>query len=82
MRLHLKVTPNASRSEIIAEENGDLKVKVQAPPEAGKANKAAIKLIAKYFKVPQNRVKIISGKKFHQKIVEIFDSPNNNTSGR
>jgi uncharacterized protein (TIGR00251 family) len=79
MRFNLKVIPNASRSEIIVEKNGDLKIKVQAPPEDGKANKAVIKLLAQHFKIPKNRVKIIAGEKSHQKIIEVFDLPNENT---
>ncbi|MDR1366911.1 MAG: DUF167 domain-containing protein [Puniceicoccales bacterium] len=79
MRLSLKVIPNAARSEIIVEENGDLKVKVQAPPEDGKANKAVIQLLAKHFRVPKNRIRIIAGQKSSQKIIEVFDLPNENT---
>jgi uncharacterized protein (TIGR00251 family) len=79
MRFHLKVIPHASRSEVIAEVNGDLKIKVQAPPEDGRANKAAIQLLAKHFNVPQNRIKIVAGEKSHQKIIEVFGLPNENT---
>jgi uncharacterized protein (TIGR00251 family) len=79
VRLSLKVIPNAARSEIIVEENGDLKVKVQAPPEDGKANKAVIQLLAKHFRVPKNRIRIIAGQKSSQKIIEVFDLPNENT---
>jgi uncharacterized protein (TIGR00251 family) len=78
MRFNLKVIPNASRSEIIIEKNGNWKVKVQAPPEDGKANKAVIQLLAQHFKVPKTRVKIIAGEKSHQKIIEVFDLPNEN----
>jgi uncharacterized protein (TIGR00251 family) len=79
MRFNLKVIPNASRSEVIIEENGDWKVKVQAPPEDGRANKAVIQLLAKHFKISKNRVKIIAGERSHQKIIEVFDLPNENT---
>jgi uncharacterized protein (TIGR00251 family) len=79
MRFNLKVIPNASRSEIIVEENGNLKVKVQVPPEDGRANKAIIQLLAQHFKIPKNRVKIVAGEKSHQKIIEVFNLPNENT---
>ncbi|MDR2812652.1 MAG: DUF167 domain-containing protein [Puniceicoccales bacterium] len=79
MRFNLKVIPNASRSELITEENGDLKVKVQTPPEDGRANKAVIQLLAKHFKVSKNRIKIIVGERSRQKIIEVFDLPNENT---
>jgi uncharacterized protein (TIGR00251 family) len=79
VRFNLKVIPNASRSEVTVEANGDLKVKVQAPPENDRANRATIQLLAKHFKVPKNRIKIVAGQKSHQKIVEVFDLPNENT---
>ncbi|MDR1590381.1 MAG: DUF167 domain-containing protein [Puniceicoccales bacterium] len=79
MRFNLKVTPNASRSEVTVEVNGDLKIKVQAPPEDGKANKAAILLLAKHFNVPKNRIKIVAGQKSQQKVIEVFGLPNENT---
>jgi uncharacterized protein (TIGR00251 family) len=79
MRFNLKVIPHASRSEMIVEENGDLKVKVQEPPADGRANKAVIQLLARHFKVPKNRIKIIAGERSPQKIIEVFDLPNENT---
>jgi uncharacterized protein (TIGR00251 family) len=82
VRFKLKVIANASHSEIIAQENGDWKVKVQAPPEDGKANKAVIQLLAKHFKVPKNRIQIIAGEKSPQKIIEVFDLPNENASNK
>jgi uncharacterized protein (TIGR00251 family) len=79
MRFNLKVIPNASCTEIIIEKNGNLKVKVQVPPEDGKANKAVIQLLAHHLKIPKNRIKIIAGEKSRQKIIEVFDLPNENT---
>jgi uncharacterized protein (TIGR00251 family) len=79
MRFNLKVIPNASRSEITVEKNGDWKIKVQTPPEDGRANKAVIQLLAQHFKIPKNRIKIIAGEKSHRKIIEVFDLPNENT---
>ncbi|MDR3317735.1 MAG: DUF167 domain-containing protein [Puniceicoccales bacterium] len=79
MRIAIKVIPNASKSEIIDKEGIEWKVKVQAPPENGKANRALIQLLAKHFQVPKSRIKIIGGEKSHQKIIEVFDLPNANT---
>jgi len=44
--LRVKVVPNASRAGIVGPLGGALKVKVAAPAEGGKANRAACKLIA------------------------------------
>ena len=45
-------------------------VKVKEPPTKGKANKAVIKVLARYFNA---NVRIISGTKSRKKIVEIED---------
>ena len=76
MKISIKVVPNAKQNEI-AEDGFDeggariIKVRVNQPPEDGKANKAAIELLAKYFKVKKSAVSIISGDTSRNKIVEI-----------
>lgn len=71
MRIQVKVIPNASQSVIIPQED-TWKIKVQTPPENGRANKEIIKLIAKFFDVPRSDVKIISGESSKTKIIEVF----------
>ncbi|MDR1434839.1 MAG: DUF167 domain-containing protein [Puniceicoccales bacterium] len=77
MRLSIKVIPNASKSEIISSGEGEWKIKIQMPPEGGKANRALIQLLAKHFHLPKNRIKIVAGEKSHQKIIEILKNENN-----
>ena len=48
-----------------------LKLKISAPPEKGKANKAVQKLLAEYFAVEKKQVLIVSGKTSAHKIIEI-----------
>lgn len=52
-------------------EDGSFLVWVKEPAEKGKANKAVIKALAKYFGVAQSEVKIVSGFSSKQKILEI-----------
>ena len=73
MKITVQVIPNASKNEIIDSNNGELKIKVQTPPEDGKANKAVIKILAKHFNVSKNKIKIVSGEISRLKIIEIFD---------
>jgi len=40
------VVPGASRSEIIGLHDGAIRIRVAAPPEGGKANKAVIAMLA------------------------------------
>jgi len=46
----VRVVPNAGK-DCVAEEGGELKVYVRAPPVEGKANKAVVEILADYFKV-------------------------------
>lgn len=56
----IKISPNASKNEIIKEETG-IKVKITAQPIDGKANKALIEFLSKQFKIPKSYFEIIKG---------------------
>ena len=68
--INIRVIPNAKRNNI-SEEQGKLKVHVSVPAVDGKANKALIKVLAEYFKIKKNNVRIIKGAKSREKVVEI-----------
>jgi hypothetical protein len=70
MRVEVKVIPNAKRNEVL-EGKERFKVYVSSPPVGGKANKALIELLATYFKVKKNKIRIIKGEHSRVKIVEI-----------
>ncbi len=72
MKLNIKVIPRASKERII-EENGTLKVYVTSPAVDGRANKAVIESLAEYFKSKKRMIRIISGEKSRNKIVEIAE---------
>ena len=72
MKIHLKVKPN-SKTEEVSQEGDSFIVKVKEPPREGRANQAAIKLLAEHFGVPQSQVKILSGHRSRNKIVEVED---------
>jgi uncharacterized protein (TIGR00251 family) len=57
----VRVIPRASRSEVVGEFDGALKVKVSAPPVDGAANAEIQKLIAKRLGVSRSAVQIVSG---------------------
>ena len=56
-----RVVPRASKSKIVGELNGALKIKLKSPPVDGAANAELIKLLAKFFRVPQSAVEILKG---------------------
>jgi len=71
MKLHIKVIPSSSRDSIVGWLEDTLKIKVKAPPEKGKANKAVIKLLEKKLKLCKGSVQIESGATTSRKTIEI-----------
>ena len=69
-KINVKVVPKAKHNKIV-EENGKLKVYVNAPAVDGKANKALIESISGHFHVKKNQLRIVSGEKSRDKIIEI-----------
>jgi uncharacterized protein (TIGR00251 family) len=67
IRANLKVQPGASRSEIRDVQNGQLRVRVAAAPEDGKANAALISLFSELTGCPKRDIALISGEKSRQK---------------
>jgi len=71
MRVSVKVQPKASKEEVIEGDDGSLKVYLKAVPTDGKANKALIEILARYYKVKKAAIQIVTGKTTRNKIVEI-----------
>lgn len=69
--IRLKVVPGSSRSAIAGWLGERLKVRVAAPPEAGKANEAVRRLLAGALGVPPRQVAIIAGESTPEKTVLI-----------
>jgi len=69
--LRVQVVPRASRSEVVGEHNGALRVRLAAPPVEGAANEELIHVLAKTFKVPRGAVTILSGQNGRLKQVSI-----------
>lgn len=70
-RLQIKAVPNAPRSEIVGWLGEALKVKVQAPPEDGKANAELCAFLAKTLGLPKSAVRLGRGASSRTKVVEI-----------
>lgn len=70
----LKISPNASKNEII-KTSGGVKVKITAPPVDGKANKCLIEYLSKLFKVPKTSFEILRGETSKEKtlLIKVFD---------
>lgn len=72
----MRVTPNASKEGISGlwrGPNGEarLVIRVSAPPDKGRANKAVLKLLAKTLALPKSAVSLTGGEKDRAKTVAI-----------
>ena len=65
--LSVKVTPNASRNQIVSWEDDILKIRIQSPPLDGKANKALIAFLSKQTRLSKSRIAIQRGETGRQK---------------
>ena len=57
----VQVVPRASRSRIVGEHDGNLRVRVAAPPVEGAANEELIRALARALDVPRGAVEITGG---------------------
>jgi len=71
---NVRVVPNSSKSEIVGEFDGSLKIKIAAPPARGAANAELIKVLAKRLGVAKSEVEIISGQSSKNKQVKIYNT--------
>jgi uncharacterized protein (TIGR00251 family) len=57
----VRVVPRATRSEIVGEHDGALRVRIAAPPVDGAANKELLRLLACALHVSRSAVEITAG---------------------
>jgi uncharacterized protein len=68
----VRVVPRASRSEIVGEHDGALRLRIAAPPVDGSANEELVRTIAKAFKVSRSAVQITAGHSSKLKQVRVI----------
>jgi len=74
--LSLRVAPNAGSDriegrELRADGEAVLRLRVAAVPDKGKANAAAVALLAKALGVPKSAIRLVAGETARSKVVEI-----------
>ena len=70
LKLKIRISPNASKNEIIKGEDG-VKIKITAQPIEGKANKAVVEFLSKEFKIPKSYIEIVKGTTSKEKTILI-----------
>lgn len=74
MKVFVFLKPNSRhREDVVANDDGSLTVYTKAPAIEGRANLAAVKLVAKYYGVAPSRVKLVRGVASRNKVFEIAD---------
>lgn len=72
MKISVHLKPNSRhREEVMVNDDGSLTVYVKAPAIEGRANLAAVKLLAKHFGVSSSKVKLLRGAASRYKVFEI-----------
>jgi uncharacterized protein (TIGR00251 family) len=72
MKIQVKVKPN-SKTEEVSRKGDSFIVKVKEPPKEGKANQAVTKLLAEHFGISQSQIRILSGFRSRNKVIEIVE---------
>ena len=67
----VRVVPRASRSEIVGEHDGVLRVRIAAPPVDGAANDELVRLLARAFGMSRSEIAVTAGQTSKLKTVRV-----------
>jgi uncharacterized protein (TIGR00251 family) len=67
----VRVVPRASKTAIVGEHDGALKVRVAAPPVEGAANAELTRFLSKQLGVPARAVEIVGGHTSKTKVLRV-----------
>ena len=72
MKISILLKPNSRhREEVVVGDDGVLTIYTKAPAIEGRANLAAVKLLAKHFGVAPSKIKLVRGALSKYKVFEI-----------
>jgi uncharacterized protein (TIGR00251 family) len=69
--LRVRVIPNAKKDEFAGYREGELLLRLNAPPLEDKANRAAVEFVARFLGVPRSAVLLMRGERSRHKIFQI-----------
>lgn len=77
VELALLIQPRASRTRVVGEHDGLLKIQLAAPPVDGEANAALVEFLAKRLGIPRRQVELLAGDTSRRKRVALrgIDAP-------
>ena len=71
MEISVTVVPNSKKFEVIRIDKKSYRIRVDATPVGGKANKRLIEILSVYFNVNKSSISIKRGIKSRKKIINI-----------
>ena len=72
MKISVHLKPNSRhREEVVPNDDGSLTIYTKAPAIEGRANAAAIKLLAKHFGVSKSQIRLLHGATSKHKVFNI-----------
>jgi len=71
MIVRVRVQPRAKKNALAGQIEQEWKLLLTAPPVEGRANQACIEFFARGLRIPQSRVRLLSGEKSRHKVLEL-----------
>ena len=71
VKIKVKVLPRGAKDQILGMDQGEIKIKLTAPPVEGKANEALKRFLAKKLGLKKKSIEIVKGIRSRTKIIEI-----------
>jgi uncharacterized protein YggU (UPF0235/DUF167 family) len=68
-RIRVKITPGAERTELIGRHGDAWRIRVASAPERGRANDAALRLLAETLSLPRRNLSVVAGHTAREKVV-------------
>jgi uncharacterized protein YggU (UPF0235/DUF167 family) len=68
-RIRVKVTPGAERTEVVGRHGDAWRIRVASAPERGRANDAALRLLAETLLLPRRSLSVVAGHTGRDKLV-------------
>ena len=69
--LQIKVTPNASKNQLVGWTEGILRLRIKGVPEKGQVNEELIAFLAKQLGIAKSHIELVSGKTSRLKRLQI-----------
>ncbi len=69
--LRVKAQPGAQKDAILTERAGELVIRLNAPAEGGKANRALIAFLAKTLQIAKSEIVLIRGASARHKVIAL-----------